>query len=126
LLKCARPALKLFSAAALLALIYANAAASLPEALLRTNRQGLAISFIARSGARETILVPGDLIATQLTAVDEARASLSGRELQWAAILKLPLGSAEPVPRASAVSKNLFRKRGNTGEAYSAIRFFPA
>ena len=52
-------------------------AASLPEALLRASRQGLAISFTARSGAQQTILVPGDLIATQLAAIDEARASLS-------------------------------------------------
>jgi len=51
-------------------------AASLPEALLRKSPQGLEIAFTARSGARATIPVPGDLIATQLAAVDEARASL--------------------------------------------------
>jgi hypothetical protein len=51
-------------------------AASLPEGLLRANSRGLAISFTARSGARETIFVPGDLVAKQLAAVDEARASL--------------------------------------------------
>ena len=51
-------------------------AAALPEALLRASPQGFAISFSARSGARETIIVPGDLIAKQLAAVDEARAGL--------------------------------------------------
>ena len=55
-------------------------AASLPEALLRASVQGklagLAISFTAHSGARQTIIVPGDLIARQLAAVDMARASL--------------------------------------------------
>jgi hypothetical protein len=55
-------------------------AAGLPEALLRANAQGklagLAISFTARSGARQTIIVPGDLIAKQLAAIDEARATL--------------------------------------------------
>jgi len=51
-------------------------AAALPEALLRTNRRGLAVSFTARSGARQTILVPGDLVEKQLAAVDEARLSL--------------------------------------------------
>src|SRR6266446_3759966 len=34
-------------------------AAALPEALLRASPQGFAISFSARSGARETIIVPG-------------------------------------------------------------------
>jgi len=51
-------------------------AASLPEAMLRANPKGLAISFTARSGAQQTILVPGDLIQKQLGAIDEARASL--------------------------------------------------
>jgi len=51
-------------------------AAGLPEALLRAKPQGLAISFTARSGARQTIIVPGDLIAKQLAAIDEARATL--------------------------------------------------
>ncbi len=51
-------------------------AAALPEALLRASPQGLAVSFTARSGKKETLLVPGDLIAKQLAAVDEARASL--------------------------------------------------
>jgi hypothetical protein len=52
-------------------------AASLPEALLRANPQGFAVSFTARSGARQTILVPGDLVAKQLAAIDEARAGLA-------------------------------------------------
>jgi hypothetical protein len=51
-------------------------AASLPEALLRANPRGLAVSFTARSGAQQTILVPGELIQQQLAASDEARASL--------------------------------------------------
>jgi hypothetical protein len=60
-------------------------AAGLPEALLRAHPQGLAVSFTARSGARQTIIVPGDLIAKQLAAIDEARASL-------------PMASAAPPP----------------------------
>jgi len=61
-------------------------AASLPEALLRASVQaGLPVSFTARSGARQTIIVPGDLIRQQLAAVDEARASL-------------PTASAAPPP----------------------------
>jgi hypothetical protein len=51
-------------------------AAALPEALLRASPQGLAVSFTARSGAQQTMIVPGDLIAKQLAAVAEARASL--------------------------------------------------
>jgi len=60
-------------------------AAGLPEALLRARPQGLPITFTARSGARQTIIVPGDLIAKQLAAIDEARASL-------------PTASATPPP----------------------------
>jgi hypothetical protein len=64
-------------------------AASLPEALLRASVQGklagLAISFTAHSGARQTIIVPGDLILKQLAAIDEARATL-------------PAASAAPPP----------------------------
>ncbi len=52
-------------------------AVGLPEALMRAPRpQGLAISFTAHSGARQTIIVPGELIARQLAAIDEARAIL--------------------------------------------------
>jgi hypothetical protein len=51
-------------------------AAALPEALLRASPRGLAVSFTARSGAEQTILVPGELIARQLAAVDATRASL--------------------------------------------------
>jgi hypothetical protein len=51
-------------------------AAALPEALLRASPSGLAISFTAHTGAEQTILVPGELIARQLAAVDTARATL--------------------------------------------------
>jgi hypothetical protein len=51
-------------------------AAGLPETLLRANPRGLPISFTARSGARQMIIVSGDLIAKQLAATDEARATL--------------------------------------------------
>src|SRR5712691_7983446 len=51
-------------------------AAALPEGLLRANPQGLAVAFTARSGAEQTIIVPGDLVEKQLAAVAEARASL--------------------------------------------------
>jgi hypothetical protein len=51
-------------------------AATLPEALLRARPRGLAVSFTAHSGAEQTIIVPGDLIARQLAAVDATRATL--------------------------------------------------
>src|SRR5712691_8889189 len=51
-------------------------AASLPEALLRGHPPSLPVTFTAHSGARQTIIVPGDLILKQLAAIDEARASL--------------------------------------------------
>ena len=50
-------------------------AAALPEALLRANLQGLVVTFTAKSGADKTLIVPGDLIAKQLAAVDDARAT---------------------------------------------------
>jgi hypothetical protein len=58
--------------------------------------------------------------------LDEARACFCGGELQGAAALELALGRTEPMPRASAVSEDLFPKRGNTSKAYSSIRFLPA
>ncbi len=64
-------------------------AAVLPETLLRASVKGklagLAISFTAHSGARQTIIVPGELILKQVAAVDEARATL-------------PAASATPPP----------------------------
>jgi hypothetical protein len=63
-------------------------AASLPEALLRANPKGVAVSFTAHSGAQQMILVPGDLIQKQLATIDEARASL-------------PSASATPPPAAN-------------------------
>jgi hypothetical protein len=50
-------------------------AASLPEPLLRANPQGFTIVFTARSGIARTITVPGDLVAKQLAAIAEARAT---------------------------------------------------
>ena len=61
-----------------------------------------------------------------LAGFEEARACLSGRELQRAAILELPLGSTQPSPRAFAVPEHVFGKRGNTSEAYGSIRLVPA
>jgi hypothetical protein len=51
-------------------------AADLPEALLRASSQGLVVGFTAHSGAEQTIIEPGDLVAKQLAAIDEARATL--------------------------------------------------
>lgn len=51
-------------------------AADLPEALMRSNPQGLAVRFTAQSGADMTIVVPGDLVVKQFAAVDAARAAL--------------------------------------------------
>ena len=51
-------------------------AAVLPEPLLRANPQGLRILFTARSGASKTIAVPGELVAKQLAALGQTRATL--------------------------------------------------
>jgi hypothetical protein len=50
-------------------------AASLPDAVLRANPQGLTVVFTARTGIEKTVVVPGDLIAKQLAAVTAARAN---------------------------------------------------
>jgi len=67
-------------------------AATLPEALLRAGPQGkpegLTVTFTAHSGVEQTIIVPGELIAQQLAAVAEARASL-------------PAASVAPPPSAN-------------------------
>jgi hypothetical protein len=49
-------------------------AAALPEPLLRSSRQGFAVVFASRLGNEKTVAIPADLIATQLAAVDGARA----------------------------------------------------
>lgn len=49
-------------------------AAALPDPLLRSSPQGLTVVFTSRSGNEKTIAVPGDLIAMQLAALDQARA----------------------------------------------------
>ena len=51
-------------------------AAALPETPLRGNPQGLTVIFTARSGAEKAIAVPSELIAKQLAAAGEARATL--------------------------------------------------
>ena len=51
-------------------------AAALPEALLRTKPQRLAVSFTGQSGAETTIIVPGEVIEKQLAATDQARTAL--------------------------------------------------
>ena len=51
-------------------------AAAVPETQLRASPQGLAVNFAAHAGPEKTITVPGDLIANQLAAVADARASL--------------------------------------------------
>jgi hypothetical protein len=51
-------------------------AAVLPEALLRTNPQGLSVMFTAKSGEKKTIAVPAELIQKQLAAIDATRAPL--------------------------------------------------
>src|SRR5437016_5939997 len=38
-------------------------AAALPEAVLRANRQGLTVTFSAKSGTDKLLIVPGELIA---------------------------------------------------------------
>jgi len=50
-------------------------AAVLPEALLPANPQGLTVVFTARSGAEKRIAVPGELVAKQLAAVGQMRAT---------------------------------------------------
>ena len=48
-------------------------AAALPEPLLRSSPQGFAVVFTSQSGNEKTVAVPGDLIAMQLAALDQAR-----------------------------------------------------
>jgi hypothetical protein len=48
-------------------------AAPLAESKLRANPDGLAITFVARSGDEKTILISGERIAAQLGAVDARR-----------------------------------------------------
>lgn len=50
--------------------------ADLPEALLRASPQGLTVAFTAKSGAKLTIAVPGELIEKQLAATAAAHAPL--------------------------------------------------
>jgi hypothetical protein len=64
-------------------------AAALPEPLLRSSPQGLAIVFTSRSGNEKTIVVPPDLIAQQLAAVNGARAAR-------------PAAAPAPTPAAAA------------------------
>jgi hypothetical protein len=64
-------------------------AAALPEPLLRSSPQGLAVVFTSRSGNEKTIVVPPDLIAQQLAAVAAARAAR-------------PAGVAAPAPAPAA------------------------
>ena len=58
--------------------------------------------------------------------LDEAGAGFGDHDLQRTPAIKLPLLGTEPVPPAIAVPEDLFRKGGNTGEAYRSIRFVPA
>ena len=48
-------------------------AATLPESELRASPDGLAVTFLARSGEEKIILVSGELIAAQLAASDGRR-----------------------------------------------------
>lgn len=50
-------------------------AASLPEPLLRANPQGFTVVFNTRSGIERTITVPGNLVAKQLAAIAQLRAT---------------------------------------------------
>lgn len=50
--------------------------ADLPEALLRASPQGLTVTFGAKSGAKLTIALPGELIQKELAAAAAARATL--------------------------------------------------
>lgn len=57
-------------------------AASLPEAVLRAGTNGLMVTFIAKSGARTVIQVPGAQVAAQLAAVDSAKKGLTATPAQ--------------------------------------------
>jgi len=54
----------------------AEFAADLPEPLMQAHRQGLTVVFSAKSGPDLSIAVPGELIDKQLTALDDAAATL--------------------------------------------------
>jgi hypothetical protein len=81
--------------------------ADLPEALLRASLQGLTVGFTAKSGAKLTIAVPGELIQKQLAATDAARAKLpktaaAGPPPAPAPPPSPPAASAPPAPVAAA------------------------
>ena len=69
--------------------------ATLPEALLRASPQGLTVEFSAKSGARLTIAVPGELIQKQLAAADAAHAPSPTAAAPAPAAVPL----ASPLPR---------------------------
>jgi hypothetical protein len=54
-------------------------AAALPEGKLRRSTEGLAVTFVASSGDKKTILISGERIAAQLAAVDARRNSAQPR-----------------------------------------------
>jgi hypothetical protein len=65
-------------------------AATLPEAALRANAGGLAVTFTAGAGNRMTIELSGALIAGQLAAVDAARNRLLPQTAATAAAAPRP------------------------------------
>ena len=50
-------------------------AANLPENMLQASPDGLAVTFLSRSGDEMTIVVPHDRITAQFAAIDARRAS---------------------------------------------------
>jgi hypothetical protein len=68
-------------------------AAALPDPLLRASTNGLIVTFIAKSGARTVIQIPGPQVAAQLAAVDNAKKSLAAQ----AAPAPTPVSA--PVPK---------------------------
>ena len=54
-------------------------AATLPESALRASTEGLAVTFVAPSGDKKTILISDERIAAQLAAVDARRSSVQPR-----------------------------------------------
>ena len=54
-------------------------AATLPVSALQASTEGLAVTFVAPSGDKKTILISGERIAAQLAAVDARRSSVQPR-----------------------------------------------
>jgi hypothetical protein len=74
-------------------------AASVPEAVMRANTGDLSVTFVAKSGERMLIRIPGEQVANQLAAIDSARKGLAPAPAPPAAAApELAPGAMVPAP----------------------------